>query len=91
MHQNANVNYIDSGVKILEFAQRGGILYETQSMQEKRRILRLVLSNSVWKDDHLAPAYKKPFDFLAENNQIAKQKRPLRERKTAFLKTGSPS
>jgi hypothetical protein len=65
VHQNANVNYIDSGVKILEFAQRGGILYETQSLQEKRRILRLVLSNSVWKDDHLAPAYKKPFDFLA--------------------------
>jgi len=58
-------------------------------MQEKRRILRLVLSNSVWKDDHLEPAYKKPFDFLAENNQIAKQKKPLRERKTALLKTGS--
>lgn len=36
------------------------------------------------------PAYKKPFDFLAENNQMAKQKKPLRERKTAFLKTGSP-
>jgi hypothetical protein len=60
-------------------------------MQEKRRILRLILSNSVWKDGRLDPAYKKPFDFLAENNQMAKQKRPLRERKTAFLKTGSPS
>ena len=43
-----------------------------------------------WKDDRLEPAHKKPFDFLTENNQIAKQKKPLRERKTAFLKTGSP-
>ena len=74
-HQNANVSYIDSGVKILELAQRAVILYETQSLQEKRRILRFVLSNSVWKDDRLEPAYKKPFDFLAENNQRAKRKK----------------
>jgi site-specific DNA recombinase len=74
-HQNANVSYIVSGVKILELAQRAVILYETQSMQEKRRILRFVLSNSVWKNDHLEPAYKKPFDFLAENSPRTKQRK----------------
>ena len=42
-HQSANVSYIDSGVEILELAQGAGILYESQSMQEKRRILRFVL------------------------------------------------
>jgi site-specific DNA recombinase len=47
-HQSANVSYIDSGVKILELAQRAGILYETQSMQEKRRILRFVLGLEGW-------------------------------------------
>jgi site-specific DNA recombinase len=72
-HQSANGSYIDSGVKILELAQRAGILYQTQSMQEKRRILPSVLSNSVWKNGRLKPAYKKPFDFIAENNQQAKQ------------------
>ena len=61
---------------IAEFARPSDrtTAYPTESMQEKRRILRLVLSNSVWKDGRLEPAYKKPFDFLAENNQIAKQK-----------------
>src|SRR4030095_6125088 len=44
-HQNANVSYIDSGVKILELAQKAVILYAMQSMEEKRRILRFVLSN----------------------------------------------
>ena len=74
-HQNANVSYIDSGIKILELAQRAGILYESQSIQEKRRILRFVFSNSIWKDGRLNPAYRKPFDFLVENKQKAKQRK----------------
>ncbi|MGN6731874.1 MAG: hypothetical protein ACTHMB_07875, partial [Candidatus Binatia bacterium] len=89
--QNANISYIDSGVKILELAQRAVILYETQSMQEKRRILHFVLSNSVWKDDRLEPVYKKPFDFLAENNWKAQRRNAGSRMKKALLKTGSLS
>ena len=59
-------------------------------MQEKRRILRLVLSNSVWKDDHLEPAYKKPFDFLAENNQMAKQKKAASRTKNGLFENWLP-
>ena len=70
--------------------ERAGILYETQSMQEKRRILRLVLSNSVWKDDRLEPAYKKPFDFLAENNQMAKQKKAASRTKNGLFENWLP-
>jgi len=75
-HQNANVNYIDSGVRILELAQRAEMLYGNQTLHEKRRILRFVFSNSAWKDGRLEPAYKKPFDFLMENNRRFKKKKP---------------
>ena len=63
---------------------------QTQSMQENGRILRLVLSNSVWKDDRLEPAYKKPFDFLAENNQMAKQKKAASRTKNGLFENWLP-
>jgi hypothetical protein len=72
-HQNANLSYIDSGVRILELAQRAEILYQTQPMQARRKLLRFVFQNSTWKHGHLNPVYRKPFDFLVENYQRAKQ------------------
>ena len=72
-HRNANLSYIDSGVRILELAQRAEILYQTQPMQERRKLLRFVFQNSTWKHGHLSPVYRKPFDFLVENYQRAKQ------------------
>ena len=72
-HQNANLSYIDSGVRILELAQRAEILYQTQPMQERRKLLRFVFQNSTWTHGRLDPVYRKPFDFLVENYQRAKQ------------------
>jgi site-specific DNA recombinase len=71
-HRNANVSYLDSGVRILELAQRAELLYEKQNNDERRRLLEIVFSNSTWKDGLLAPAYKKPFDLLAETNHLIK-------------------
>ena len=62
-------------MKIFELAQKAGMLYEKQTMQEKHRILRFVFSNSSWKDGRLNPVYRKPFDFLVENNQRAKKRK----------------
>jgi hypothetical protein len=38
-----------------------------QSSAEKRRLLGLVLSNSLWKDGRLTAEYREPFYFLAKN------------------------
>jgi hypothetical protein len=57
-------------------------------MQEKRRILCFVFSNSTWKDGQLDPEYKVPFHFLVENNQRGKQRKNNSPTKMAFLKTG---
>lgn len=89
-HQNANVNYIDSGVRILELAQRAGMLYENQTLHEKRRILRFVFSNSVWRDGRLSPKYRKPFDFLVENNQRLKKEKAASPADTTFFDNWLP-
>jgi site-specific DNA recombinase len=67
-HQQANQTYLDQGVHLLELAQKAVVLYEKQEMQEKRRLLNFVCSNSQWKDGQLIPAYRKPFDLLTTTN-----------------------
>ncbi len=41
----AKTNYLASGVKLLELAQRAHELYVSQSAHEQRRLLNVVLSN----------------------------------------------
>lgn len=54
--------------KILELSQKAERLYERQEMEEKRRLLNFVFSNSTWKHGKLNPTYKQPFDILAVIN-----------------------
>jgi len=50
------------------------VLYEKQEMQEKRRLLNFLCSNSTWKEGRLYPKHQKPFDMLAVTN-VAYQKK----------------
>jgi site-specific DNA recombinase len=72
-HQSAHETYVEEGVRLLELAQRAVILYEKQEMQEKRKLINFVCSNSMWKDGRLIPQYRKPFDLLAVANQSYQQ------------------
>jgi len=74
-HHDANGAYLDEGVRLIELAQHAAILYEKQSMEEKRRLLNFVLSNSIWKDGTLIPNYRKPFDLIASTNIAYQQKK----------------
>jgi site-specific DNA recombinase len=73
-HQNANRSYLDAGIRLLELAQRAVTLYEKQTDQEKRRIIKLVCSNSSWKYGILQPSYRQPFDMIVKNNIAIYQK-----------------
>jgi hypothetical protein len=54
-HQSAHESYVEEGVRLLELTQKAVILYEKQEMQEKRKLLDFVCSNSTWKDGKLIP------------------------------------
>ena len=58
---------------MLELAQKAVLLYEKQEMQEKRKLLDFVCSNSTWKDGKLTPQYRKPFYLLAVTNMSYQQ------------------
>ncbi|MBK6766748.1 MAG: recombinase family protein [bacterium] len=70
-HQNANTNYADLGIRLLELAQRASELYGEQTNSEKRRLIECVVSNSFYKDGVITPVYRKPFDIIALRNADA--------------------
>ncbi len=57
--------YLEDGVRLLDLAQRAAVLFESQPVAEKRRLLNFLLSNCSWKDGMLHAEFRQPFDMLA--------------------------
>lgn len=73
-HENANLNYYETGSAILELAKSAYGLYLKQNHSEQRRLLNTILSNCTFYRGTLCPTYKKPFDILAKGS-VLKSKR----------------
>jgi site-specific DNA recombinase len=88
-HKHAGINYLEDSNRILELAQNSYALYITQDNFEKRKLVNLILWNSVIRDGALEYELRKPFDMLAdgieeEKKQIA-EKVPLEDRNKNWL------
>lgn len=64
--QNADLNYLTQGVKILELCNKAYSLYLGQKALEKGKLLRYILSNCSLTNGTLYPTYSKPFDLFAK-------------------------
>ena len=65
-HRNANINYIDYGIRILELAQCAYIIYLKQNFKEKAKLIRILTSNCTLLNGNPYPTYRKPFDILVK-------------------------
>jgi len=74
-HKTANMNYFESGVKILELANQAHDLYLSQERHEQRKLLDTVLLNCSFYRGTVYPTYRKPFDILAKGTEF-QSKRP---------------
>jgi len=66
-HKNANTNYFEQGIKILELSQKAYSSYLKQDNAGKRNLLNILLSNCTLNEEKLYPTYRKPFDLLANS------------------------
>jgi site-specific DNA recombinase len=73
-HINANDCYLDKGIQLLELLQRTVITYKKHDFVGKKEFLKIVHSNSIWKDGKLHHDYRQPFDFITETNIEYKKK-----------------
>jgi site-specific DNA recombinase len=67
----ADGQYMDAGIRLLELTRNMHRLFEKQQAAEKRRLLDFVVSNSVWKEGKIVPAWRQPFDMIALANESA--------------------
>lgn len=62
----AKTNYLASGMKLLELAQRAYDLYVAQPPHEQRRLLDVVVSNCRLNGGTIEDDFRKSFDLQAE-------------------------
>ena len=67
-HGGAEHCYRDDGIKLLELARNARALFAKQDAHEKKRLLNLVLSNSIWRQGDVAATFRQPFDLLVKTN-----------------------
>ncbi len=71
-HQQADHSYLEEGARLLELACRAKTLFERQSAEGKKQLLKLVLSNSTWKGGRLTISWQQPFDLIFETSESAR-------------------
>jgi hypothetical protein len=62
--EGSDRNYLPEGGQLLELIKIMPMLFERQPPREKRELLKLVISNSTWKDGTLTVSYRQPFDLF---------------------------
>ena len=84
-HQNASMDYVATGVQILELAKKAYDLYLAQNNFERRKLLNILLLNCTFYRGILCPVYRKPFDILAKGlqNSSMRGRRELNSRPLA--------
>lgn len=60
---------LDEAHATFELLKRAPVLYMRQDSEERARLLRTLLSNCLISPEKLVPAYKKPFDLVAEGRR----------------------
>ena len=68
-HRHANQEYLELGNQIIELAKDAYNLYLHQTNQERRKLLKHLLSNCTIDDGTLCVTYRKPFDLFAKGDE----------------------
>ncbi len=67
--EEANVNYLTHAINILELAKKAYRLYLEQEPTEKRKLLKVLLSNCTFDSGKLYPTDNRPFDLLVKSKK----------------------
>ena len=70
-HQNADQAYMTEGSRLLDLAQNAHKIFGRQKAAQQQRMLKLLLSNSTWRDGQLTVQWRQPFDLIEENVVVA--------------------
>ena len=90
-HQNADDNYIEQGIKLIEIARNAYRFFKSKSKPERAELIRFILPDSQLRDGKIEPAFKPPFDIIWQLAQETKQYHPdIKKQAAEDLSTACP-
>lgn len=69
-HNNADENYMETGINTIELFRKATHQYSEKTTEEKRKFLKILLSNSKLEGEKLILEYRKPFDLIGKLNDL---------------------
>lgn len=72
-HQEADENYIEQGIKLLELAEKTAEIYRTRGQEARSELFRFIMPGSILEKDKVIPAFKQPFDIIHQLAEDAKR------------------
>jgi site-specific DNA recombinase len=63
-HQKADTNYLENANLVIELARKAATLFKKQNVEQKRRMVNLLVSNSTYKDEKLEITLRNPFNLI---------------------------
>ncbi len=77
-----NTSYLQEGVRLMEFASRAAELFKSMTVDEKREMLGLVLSNRMIKNGTVEYDYKMPFAMFTNVTNLDEWRGKVNEFRT---------
>ncbi|MCP3660105.1 MAG: recombinase family protein [Bacteroidetes bacterium] len=69
-HQKSDTNYFKTADIILKLASKAKYLFGQQNVEEKKKLVKLLLSNSTYNGKNLLFSMRKPFDSIVECKKL---------------------
>jgi hypothetical protein len=63
-HQEADENYIEQGIRLIEIARNAYTFYQSKDQPKRAELVRFIFPNSSLRDSKVVPVFKPPFDII---------------------------
>jgi site-specific DNA recombinase len=90
-HQEADENYIEQGIRLIEIARNAYGFYQSKDQPIRAELIRFIFPNSKLRDGKVEPVFKPPFDIIWKMAQEARKYKTSHKKEEAEdLSTACP-
>ena len=82
-HQEADENYIEQGIRLIEIARNAYAFYQSKDQPKRVELIRFIFPNSILRDSKVVPVFKSPFDIIWKMAQQARKSKPANKKQAA--------
>jgi DNA invertase Pin-like site-specific DNA recombinase len=89
-HQEADENYIEQGIRLIEIARNAYSFYQSKDQPIRAELIRFIFPNSNLRDGKVEPVFKPPFDIIWKMAREARKYKPVNKKQAASKSAACP-